>query len=128
MIAGSCGIFVTPWTIARQAPLSMGFSRQEHWSGCHFLLQGVFLTQGSNPGLLHCRQTLSPLSHQGSLNSIFKVVKKLPNCLPKKLHHFTFSLAINESSYCATPSRVFDVSIFIKFKTLDWQKFHLGFS
>ena len=26
--------------------------------GCHFLLQGTFLTQGSNPGLLHCRQTL----------------------------------------------------------------------
>ena len=26
--------------------------------GCHFLLQGIFLTQGSNPGLLHCRQTL----------------------------------------------------------------------
>ena len=26
-------IFVTPWTVARQAPLSMGFSRQKHWSG-----------------------------------------------------------------------------------------------
>ena len=34
--------------------------------GCHFLLQGIFLTQGSNPGLLHCRQTLYRLSHQGS--------------------------------------------------------------
>ena len=33
--------------------------------GCHFLLQGIFLTQGSNPGLLHCRETLYPLSHQG---------------------------------------------------------------
>ena len=33
---------------------------------CHFLLQGIFLTQGSNPGLLHCRQTLYPLSHQGT--------------------------------------------------------------
>ena len=34
--------------------------------GCHFLLQGIFPTQGSNPGLPHCRQTLYPLSHQGS--------------------------------------------------------------
>ena len=34
--------------------------------GCHFLLQGIFLTQGSNPGLLHCRQTLYHLSHLGS--------------------------------------------------------------
>ena len=35
--------------------------------GCHFLLQGIFLTQGLNPGLTHCRQTLYRLSHQGSL-------------------------------------------------------------
>ena len=35
---------------------------------CHFLLQGIFLTQGSNLGLLHCRQLLYHLSHQGSLD------------------------------------------------------------
>ena len=35
-------------------------------AGCHFLLQGIFPTQGSNPGLLHCRQMLYHLSHQGS--------------------------------------------------------------
>jgi len=34
--------------------------------GCHSLLQLIFLTQGSNPGLLHCRQILYCLSHQGS--------------------------------------------------------------
>ena len=33
---------------------------------CHFLLQGIFPTQGSNPGLPHCRQMLYRLSHQGS--------------------------------------------------------------
>ena len=33
--------------------------------GCHFLLQGIFPTQGSNPALLHCGQTLYHLSHQG---------------------------------------------------------------
>ena len=32
----------------------------------HFLLQGIFPTQESNPGLPHCRQTLYRLSHQGS--------------------------------------------------------------
>ena len=37
-------------TVAQQAPLSMGFPRQEYSVGCHFLLQGLFLTQGSNPG------------------------------------------------------------------------------
>jgi len=35
--------------------------------GCHALLQGIFPTQGSNPGLLHCRQILYHLSHQKSL-------------------------------------------------------------
>ena len=35
--------------------------------GCHCLLQEIFPTQGSNPGLPHCRQMLYRLSHQGSL-------------------------------------------------------------
>ena len=43
----------------------MGFSRQEYWSGSHFLLQGIIPTQGSNLGLPHCRQILYHLSHQG---------------------------------------------------------------
>ena len=43
-------LYVTLWTAARQAPLSMGFSRQEYWSrGCHALLQGIFPIQVSNP-------------------------------------------------------------------------------
>ena len=52
-----------------QAPLSMGIlqARILEW-GCHFLLQGVFLTQGSNWSLLHCRRILYCLSHQGSLD------------------------------------------------------------
>ena len=29
----SCGLFVTPWTVACQAPPAMGFSKQEHWTG-----------------------------------------------------------------------------------------------
>ena len=97
-------LFATPWTVTYQAPLSMGFSRQEYWSGLPFpspgdlpdpriepkspalqadslpseppgkssnsgvgslsLLQGVFLTQESNPGLPHCRQILHQLSHR----------------------------------------------------------------
>ena len=43
-----------------------GFSRQEYWSGCCILLQGIFPTQRLNPGLPHCRQILYHLSHQGS--------------------------------------------------------------
>ena len=64
--AQSCLTLATPWTVAHQAPLSMGVSRQEHGVGCHCLLQRIFPTQESNPGLLHCRQTLYHLSHRGS--------------------------------------------------------------
>ena len=46
--------FATLWTVAHQAPLSMEFTRQEYWSGCHFLLQEIFQTQGLNPRLLIC--------------------------------------------------------------------------
>ena len=41
--------FAIPWAVARQAPLSMGFPRQEYRVGCHLLFQGIFPTQGSNP-------------------------------------------------------------------------------
>ena len=37
-------LFTTVYTIANQAPLSLGVSRQEYWSGLHALLQGTFLT------------------------------------------------------------------------------------
>ena len=56
-------LLATPWTVDCKAPLFMGFSSQV---GCHFLLQRIFPTQGLNPGLLHCRQTLYHLSHQGN--------------------------------------------------------------
>ena len=42
-------LFVTLWTIAHEASLSMGFSRQDTGVGCHALLQGIFLTQGLEP-------------------------------------------------------------------------------
>ena len=46
-------LFVTPWIVAHQAPLSMGFSRQEYWSGLPILLlQGIFPTQGLSLSLL----------------------------------------------------------------------------
>ena len=40
------------------------------------LLQGTFLTRGSNPGLLHCRWTLYQLSHQGSACPVYNFYQK----------------------------------------------------
>ena len=49
-----------------QAPLSMGFSWQEYWSGLPFPSPGIFLIQGSNLHLLHWQAYSLPLCHQGS--------------------------------------------------------------
>ena len=46
-------LFVTSWTVARQAPLSMRFSRQEFWGGLPGPPPGIFLTQGLNSHLLN---------------------------------------------------------------------------
>ena len=56
----------TSWTAVHRAPLSMGFSRQDTGVGCHFLLQEIFPTQGSNSDLLHRQVDSLLLSHQGS--------------------------------------------------------------
>ena len=55
-----------PQLHAHQAALFMEFSRQEYWMGSHSLFQGIFLIQGSNLSLLHCKWILYCLSHQGS--------------------------------------------------------------
>ena len=43
------GLFATPWTVAHQAPLSMGFSRQEYWSGLPFPSSGDLHNPGIEP-------------------------------------------------------------------------------
>ena len=61
--------FVTPWTVARQAPLSWDSPGKNTGVGCHFLLQGIFLTQGSNPShlcLLNWRVDSLQLHNLGS--------------------------------------------------------------
>ena len=46
-------LFVTPWAVTHQAPLFIDSPGKNSGLGCHFLLQGVFLTQVLNPHLLH---------------------------------------------------------------------------
>ena len=81
----------TPEMAAHQAPLSLGFSRQEHWSGFPFPSPGVFSTQGSNECLqclLHCMWILYLLSHQNdhhqkhlqTVNAGEDVEKMEPSC------------------------------------------------
>ena len=71
LVAQLCPTLVIPWTVGSQTPLSMGFPNKITGVGCHFLLQGIFLTQVSNPGLRHCRQILFQLGYQGSSDDIW---------------------------------------------------------
>ena len=53
LVSQSCPTLChTPWSVAHQAPLSTEFSKNTG-VGSHSLLQGIFLTRGSNLGLLH---------------------------------------------------------------------------
>ena len=74
-------LFETPWTIARQAPLSMGFSRQESWRSCHALLQRIFQTQGMNSsllGLLLWKAGSLPLVPPGKPTQSIQCINTLP--------------------------------------------------
>ena len=58
--------FATPWTVACQAPLSRGFSRQEYWSGLPFPSPGDLPDLGIKPTSPALQVDSLPLSHQGS--------------------------------------------------------------
>ena len=57
-VAQSCLTFATSWTVTYQAPPSMDSPGKDTGVGCHFLLQGIFPTQGLNLSLPHREQML----------------------------------------------------------------------
>ena len=59
-------LFATPWTIICRLLCPWNSPGNSAGVSCRTLLQGIFLTQGSNPGLLNCRQILYWLSYQGT--------------------------------------------------------------
>ena len=88
---------MTPQTVDHQAPLTMNSPGQE--TGSHSFLLGIVLTQRSNPGLLHCKQILYCLNHQGSpligvRDSLtqYKPISILPNYIYKDLKGHTDDL------------------------------------
>ena len=53
-VARLCLTLCNPWAVACQSPPPVGFPSKNTGVSCHFLLQGIFPTQGPNPGLQHC--------------------------------------------------------------------------
>ena len=66
LVTQLCLPSVTPWTVAARLLYSWNSPGKNTGVSYHFFLQGIFPIQGSNLGLLHCRQILDHLSHQGS--------------------------------------------------------------
>ena len=75
------------------------FPGKSTWVGCHFLLQGIFPTQGSNPGLPHCRQMFLPTEpgsickwydYKGLISKIYKQITQ-PDIKKKKREDLNFS-------------------------------------
>ena len=79
-----CLLLVTPWTVALQAPLSLGFSRQEYWSGLPFPSPGYLPNPGIKPmsAVAPALQVdSSPLSHWGSpKGSVHTLIQNDKNC------------------------------------------------
>ena len=72
--------------------------------GCHFLLQGIFLTQGLKPGLPHGRQALYRLSHQGS-----QLVKNPPAMRETSVQSLSWEDPLEKGK--ATPSSILENSM-----------------
>ena len=66
LVTQSCPTLCDPMNCKPSGSSAHGIPGKNTGVGCHFLLQGIFLTQGPNLSLLHCRQILYHLSHKGN--------------------------------------------------------------
>ena len=74
LVTKSCPTLASPWTAARQAPLSMGFSRQEYWSGLPFPSPGDLPNPGIEPGSPTLQADILPSEPPGKSLSSTQVV------------------------------------------------------
>ena len=74
IVAKSCPTLRETWIIAHQAHLSMGFSRQEYWSGLSCLPPGDLPNPGIKPRFPALQADSSPLSYQGSLSHLIYII------------------------------------------------------
>ena len=67
--------FATPWTVVYQAPLSMGLSRQEYWSGLPFLLGNILIARRNINNLRYADDTTLMAESEEELKSLLMKVK-----------------------------------------------------
>ena len=85
LVTKSCLTLVTPWTVACQAPLSMGFSRQEYWSGLPFPSPGNLPDPGIEPGSPALQADSLPIELWGKP---IELIEYLSISLSRSVHFF----------------------------------------
>ena len=90
-------LILTLWTETQQAP--WGFPGENTGVGCHVLLQGIFLTQGSNSCLLYWQVDSLPLSHRGHPNTLLSLFGKFAD------PWYRLWLTVNTKKACWIKSR-----------------------
>ena len=101
----SCLTVVTPWTVAHQAPLSMGFSRQEYWSGLPCLPLGDLPDPGIKPA------SLSSPALAGRFFTISATYEAM--WLRKKEDFLVIWIFINSQTFCNNSIKMKGVSVCI---------------
>ena len=83
--------FVTPWTLVHEAPLSLGFPRQKHWSGLPFPSPGDLTDSGIKPGspALQADSLVSellwkPYSSSTSIQTVYEICEFLSSTAGKR--------------------------------------------
>ena len=89
-------LFATPWTVACQAPPSMGFSRQEYWSGLPFPSPGDLPGPGIEPVYPHCRRFFTVWATREALQELKKKKFKSINSLATSLLYGPTATSIHD--------------------------------
>ena len=95
LVTKSCPTLAVSWTVACQAPLSIGFSRQEYWSGLPFPSPGNLPNPGFKPG-----------SPAWQADSLLSELQGKSHILNKYLTYFHFSIMPLPSYHTLTDSQV----------------------
>ena len=87
LVGKSCPTLATPWTVARQAPLFMGFSRQEYWEVSHSVMSGSLQPHGLSPQGSSIHGILEWVANSFSRGSSQLRVRTLVSCIAGILLH-----------------------------------------
>ena len=101
-------LFLTPWTVAARFFCPWDSPSKNTRVGCHFLIQGIFLTHGSNPSLPYSRQILY---HRTAFEAMLSTNSKISSVMPQPIRLLMHLISKNLSRLSSFKSKSSAVSI-----------------